>query len=137
MIAFYKRKISLFKKLKTSTSLGITPTFLKLDSWSSGTGFIPIISTKLIYQEKKIVRKKLSFIHTKDLIHFQKMDAIPRLPFYLYVFNKCWIFHGMEYFFPLAKCNYTLITFTIIITETWSSSSQAQLSGNTHSVFSK
>jgi hypothetical protein len=25
---------------------GIAPTFLKLDSWSPGAGFIPIISTK-------------------------------------------------------------------------------------------
>ena len=32
---------------------GIVPTFLKLDSWSPGVGFIPIISTKGINQIKK------------------------------------------------------------------------------------
>ena len=32
---------------------GIAPTFLKLDSWSPGAGFIPIISTKGINQIKK------------------------------------------------------------------------------------
>ena len=31
----------------------IAPTFLNLDSWSSGKGFIPIISTKRINQIKK------------------------------------------------------------------------------------
>ena len=34
-------------------SLGIAPSFLKLDSWSPGMGFIPIISTKGINQIKK------------------------------------------------------------------------------------
>ena len=34
-------------------SLGIAPTFLKLDSWSPGMGSIPIISTKVINQIKK------------------------------------------------------------------------------------
>ena len=34
-------------------SLGIAPTFLKLDSWSLIMGFIPIISTKGINQIKK------------------------------------------------------------------------------------
>ena len=32
---------------------GIAPTFLKLDWWSPGAGFIPIISTKGINQIKK------------------------------------------------------------------------------------
>ena len=32
---------------------GIAPTFFKLDSWSPGAGFIPIISTKGIDQKKK------------------------------------------------------------------------------------
>ena len=63
---------------------GIAPTFFKLNSWSPG--FIPIISTKGINQKrKKIVRKKLSFMHTKRLNTFFKrwvqfpMVAIPRL----------------------------------------------------------
>ena len=34
-------------------SLGTAPTFLKLDSWSPGSGFIPIISSKGINQIKK------------------------------------------------------------------------------------
>ena len=42
-------------------SRGIAPTFLKLYSWSPGAGFISIKSDK----ERKIVRKKLSFMHTK------------------------------------------------------------------------
>ena len=33
--------------------LGIAPTFLQLDSWSPGAGFIPIISTKGINEIKK------------------------------------------------------------------------------------
>ena len=32
---------------------GIAPTFLELDLWSPGAGFIPIISTKVINQIKK------------------------------------------------------------------------------------
>ena len=32
---------------------GISPTFLRLDSWSPGAGFIPIISNKGINQIKK------------------------------------------------------------------------------------
>ena len=43
--------------------LGIAPTFLKLDLWLPGPGFIPILSTK--DRERKIVRKKLSFMKTK------------------------------------------------------------------------
>ena len=51
---------------------GIAPTFLKLDSWSLGAGFIPIISTMGINKEKerKIIRKKLGFIHTKRFKFF-------------------------------------------------------------------
>ena len=68
-------------------SRGIAPTFLKLDSWSTGAGFIPIISTKGINQiERKIVRKKLSFMHTKRFdtcfkrwVQFY-LGAIPCLP---------------------------------------------------------
>ena len=45
---------------------GIEPTFLKLYSWSPGAGFIPIISTKGINKiERKIIRKKLSYINKK------------------------------------------------------------------------
>ena len=49
-----KRKVSIW-----SGSLGIAPTFLRLDLWSLGAGFIPIISTKGIKsdKERKIVKK--------------------------------------------------------------------------------
>ena len=36
----------IIKKLEIRGSLCIAPTFLKLDSWSPGAGYIPIISTK-------------------------------------------------------------------------------------------
>ena len=68
----------------------IVTTFLKLNSWSPGLGFIPIISTKRINQidqkHWKIARKKLSFMHTKRFNTFFKrwvqfrVGAIPRLP---------------------------------------------------------
>ena len=48
---------------------GIAPNFSKLDSWSQGAGFIPIISTKGINQ----IKKKIYYI-------LKNMDAIPRLP---------------------------------------------------------
>ena len=32
---------------------GIAPTFLKLDSWSPGAGFIPIITTNVLNKIKK------------------------------------------------------------------------------------
>ena len=51
---------------------GITPTFLKFDSWSPGADFIPIISTKGINQ-----LKKLTFY--KRWVQFC-VGAIPRLP---------------------------------------------------------
>jgi hypothetical protein len=46
--------------------------------------FIPIISTKgnNSDKERKIVRKKLSFMHKKRFNIFQKMGAIPRLPYF-------------------------------------------------------
>ena len=47
---------------------GIATTFLKLDLWSPGAGFIPIISTKGINKsdkERKIERRKFSFMHAK------------------------------------------------------------------------
>ena len=34
-------------------NVGIAPTFINLDLWSPGAGFIPIISTKGINQIKK------------------------------------------------------------------------------------
>ena len=51
---------------------GIAPTFLKLDLWSPGVGFIPIIiiSTKGINQIKKKNYKKKVLCILKDLIHF-------------------------------------------------------------------
>ena len=66
---------------------GIAPTLLKLDSWSPGAGFIPIISTKGINQIKKgnWKGKKISFINTKRGITLLKicmqfrLGAIPRL----------------------------------------------------------
>ena len=50
----------------------IAPTFLKVDSWSPGAGYIPIISTKGINQVKKekILRKTEVLCIQKDLIHF-------------------------------------------------------------------
>ena len=67
---------------------GIAPTFLKLDLWSLGADFIYIISTKgnQLDKERKIVRKKLSCMHTKRFNIFSKIrmqsivGAIPRLP---------------------------------------------------------
>ena len=39
---------------------GIEPTFLKLDSWSPGAGFIPIITSNALnkIKEKRIQEKK-------------------------------------------------------------------------------
>ena len=58
-------------------SLGIAPTldctyFLKMDYWSPGVGFIPIVSTKEKHQIKKgkLQEKKLSFMHTKRFNNF-------------------------------------------------------------------
>ena len=69
-------------------SLGISPTrVLKLDSWSLGAGFIPIISTKGIIQiNKGKLKEKKSFMYTKRFNTFFKtwvqfrVGAIPRLP---------------------------------------------------------
>ena len=67
----------------------IAPTFLKLDSWTPGAGFI----LNYIHQgnksdkEGKTVRKKLCFMHTKRFNKFSKrlvqfrVGAIPRLPY--------------------------------------------------------
>ena len=70
-------------------SRGIEPTrngthFLKIGFVVAGVGFIPIISDK----ERKIVRKMLSFMHTKRFNACFKrwvqflVGAIPRLPFF-------------------------------------------------------
>ena len=70
-------------------SLGIALTLLKLDSWSPGADFIPIISIKGINQIKKgNCKKKIRFMHTKIFITFLKIwvqflvGAIPRQPFF-------------------------------------------------------
>ena len=68
---------------------GIAPTFLKFDLWLPGAGFNPIISTKRNKnKERKILRKKLSVMHTKRILHFLKMGAIPCLPFQRYISCK-------------------------------------------------
>ena len=66
---------------------GIAPTFLKLNLWSPGAGFIPITSTKGINQKKEgNCKKKISFMHTIRFITIFKIwvqfrvGAIPRLP---------------------------------------------------------
>jgi hypothetical protein len=51
---------------------GIAPTFLKLDSWSPGAGFIHIISTNKSDKERKTLRKKVNFMHTKRFNTFFK-----------------------------------------------------------------
>ena len=54
---------------------GIALTFFKLDSWSPGVFFIPIISIKGINQIKKE-----NFLD-KVKLYLYKMGAIPSLPF--------------------------------------------------------
>ena len=48
---------------------GIEPTFLNLDSWSPGAGFIPIITSNVLnwMKEIRIQEKKISFMHTKNI----------------------------------------------------------------------
>ena len=46
---------------------GIEPTFLKLDSWRPVAGFIPIITSNVLDKGRKNVRRKKSFMHTKDI----------------------------------------------------------------------
>ena len=68
---------------------GIETTFLKLDSRSSGAGFYfyYIHQENKSDKERKIARKKMSFMHTKRFNTFFKrwvrfrVGAIPRLPF--------------------------------------------------------
>ena len=67
---------------------GIGPTFLKLGSWSPGAGFYSyyIHQENKSDNERKIVRKKLRFMHTKRFNTFFKrwvqfrVGAIPRVP---------------------------------------------------------
>ena len=53
---------------------GIEPSFLRLDSWLPGEGFIPIISSNVLnytYKEKRMLKKVLKYI--------LKMGSIPCL----------------------------------------------------------
>ena len=66
---------------------GIEPTYLKLDSWSPGAGFIPIITSNILnYIKKKEFKKKKQFYaYKKHLAQFLKLvqsrlGSIPRLP---------------------------------------------------------
>ena len=47
----------------------IEPTFLKLDSCSPGAGFIPIITSNILFyiKKKRIQEKKNSFMQTKKI----------------------------------------------------------------------
>ena len=46
---------------------GIEPSFLRLDSWLPGTGFIPIKTSNVLNYIKKKECIKKSFIHTKKI----------------------------------------------------------------------
>jgi hypothetical protein len=73
-----KRRRKILSTIRQHGSLGIASTReLKLDSWSPGAGFIPIIFSKEKIRKTKENCKKKSFIHTKKLIYFLKMGAIP------------------------------------------------------------
>ena len=67
------QNIAIFNPDIITGSLGIAPTFFKLDSWTPGVGFIPIILTKGINQiEKGNCKKKF--------IHIQKDKNIGAIP---------------------------------------------------------
>ena len=56
------------KQIVANGSIGIAPTFLKMDLWSPGAGCIPIISTKGINQIKKgNFKKKVGFYAYKKI----------------------------------------------------------------------
>ena len=57
---------------------GIEHSFLKLDSWSPGAGFIPIITSNISnHIKKKIIQeKKLFYAYKKHLTQFLKMGSI-------------------------------------------------------------
>ena len=57
------------RSIQFAGSLGIAPTFLKLDSFSPGAGFNPIISTKGInrIRERKKFKKKVKFYASKEI----------------------------------------------------------------------
>ena len=64
---------------------GIEPTFLKLDSWSPGDGFIPIITSNVSNQIKECKKKKsLCILKTFNAIiengFNPVLGSIPRLP---------------------------------------------------------
>ena len=67
---------------------GIEPTFLKLDSWSLGAGFIPIITSNSM-------KKKIKFMHTKRFNTFSKnvynpvLGSNPRIPPWKFVCFYC------------------------------------------------
>ena len=70
---------------------GIAPTFLRLDSWSPGADLYSyfIHQRNKSDKERQIVRKKLSFMHTKRFNTFFerwvqfRVGVIPRLPDYI------------------------------------------------------
>ena len=68
---------------------GNEPTFLKLDSWSPGAGFIPIITTQCIKlnKEKRILEEKKTVLCIQKTFNavFKNgfnpvLGSIPRLP---------------------------------------------------------
>ena len=71
-------------------SLGIAPTFIKIGFVVDGGGFYSYYMQQgnKLDNEKKIVRKKLCFMHTKSLTHFfnwvqSRLGTIQRLPIWL------------------------------------------------------
>ena len=71
---------------------GIAPTFLKLDSWSPGAGFIAIIYTKGKNQIKKgKCRGKKCFAYKKKYYILKNMGSIPcGSTFKLFIFPIFW-----------------------------------------------
>ena len=48
---------------------GIEPTFLRLNWWSPGAGFIPIITYNVLNCIQKKNVKEISFMHKKYIYH--------------------------------------------------------------------
>ena len=69
---------------------GIKPTFLKLDSWSPGVGFIPILTSNILnYIKKKRIQGKKTVLYIQKTFNtvFKNgfnlvLGSIPRLPFH-------------------------------------------------------
>ena len=65
---------------------GIEPTFLKFDSWSTGVGFIPIITSNLLNDKgKKRIqeRKKQFYAYKKQLTVFKNgFNSTPTLRYH-------------------------------------------------------